>query len=125
AERDAAVSADEMLGEEFELPHQLLEVEGDLVRHIRVGRQGLTAALQQLDQRNGLVVERGVLARWRGAEVRLQRDVAKILQRENPELVGVAEDFRHRQRDALQQRGDVRKRQRGEVYRSRVQRQHD
>ena len=77
------------------------------------------APLQQLDERDRLAVERGVLGRRRGAEVRLQRDVAEILQREDAELVRVAEDRRHRQRHLLQQLADVGERQRGEVDRRR------
>ena len=42
--------------------------------------------------------ERRVLGRRRRAEVRLQRHVAEILQRQDAERVGVAEDRRHRQR---------------------------
>ena len=83
------------------------------------------APLQQLDERDRLPVERRVLGRRRGAEMRLQRDVAEILERENAERVGVAEDRRHRQRNLLQQRRDVGEGQRREVDRPGVQREHD
>ena len=46
-------------------------------------------------------IQRRVLGRRRRAEVRLQRDVAEILQREDAERVRVAEDRRHRQRHLL------------------------
>ena len=48
----------------------------------RVDAQLGAAALQLLDERHRLAVERRVLGRRRRAEVRLQRDVAEILQRE-------------------------------------------
>ena len=66
-----------------------------------------------------------MLGRRRGAEVRLQRDVAEILQRDDAERVGVPEDGRHRQRHLLQQSRDVGERQRRELDRAGVQRQHD
>ena len=103
-QRDAAVASRKCLREEVELPGQLLDVERDAVRQVRVAtRSSRAAALQQLDERHRLPVERRVLGRRRRAEVRLQRDVAEILQREDAELVGVAEDRRHRQRHLLQQ----------------------
>ena len=60
-----------------------------------------------------------VLGRRRGAEMRLQRHVAEILQRDDAERVRVAEDGGHRQRHLLQQARDVRERQRGEIDRVR------
>ena len=55
----------------------------------------------------------------------LQRDVAQILQRNDPKGVGMIEHGRHRQRDLLQQRRYVRERKRRELDRSRVERQHE
>ncbi len=52
------------------------------------------AALQSRDERHRLAIERRVLGGRRGAEVRLQRDVAEILEREHAEVVGVPEDAR-------------------------------
>ena len=54
------------------------------------------AALQRRDERHGLAVERGVLGRRGGAEMRLQRHVAEILERQHAEIVGVAEQRRER-----------------------------
>ena len=95
------------------------------IRQVAVRPQLGAAPLQLLDQRHRLPVQRRVLGRRGGAEVRLQRDVAEILQRENAELVRVAEDRGDRQRDLLQQLADVGERQRREVDRPGVQRQHD
>ena len=57
--------------------------------------------------------------------MRLQRDVAEILQRQDAEGIRMAEHRRDRQRHLLEQIGDVGKRERREFDRSRVQRQHD
>ena len=55
----------------------------------------------------------------------LQRDVAQILQRDDPERVGVIEHCRHRQRHLMKQPGDVRERQRRKFDRAGVQREHN
>ena len=81
-----------MLDEELELPRQLLDVERDAVRRIVVRPQRLAALLHAGDERHGLAIERGVLGGGRRAEVRLQRDVAEILEAEHAELVGVMQD---------------------------------
>ena len=60
------------------------------VRDVAVRTELRAAPLQQLDERDRLAVERRVLGRRRRAEVRLQRDVAEILQRDDAERVGVA-----------------------------------
>src|SRR5438874_6718108 len=57
--------------------------------------------------------------------MRLQRDVTEILERQDAELVGVAEQDRHRQRHLLQQFGDVGERQCRELERSGMQREHE
>ena len=57
--------------------------------------------------------------------MRLQRDVTEILERKDAELVGVAEQDRHRQRHLLQQFGDVGERQCRELDRSGMQREHE
>ncbi len=49
-------------------------------------------------KRDRLAIERGVLGRRRRAEMRLQRDVAEILEAEDAEVSGVIQDARHRQR---------------------------
>ena len=59
----------------------------DAVRQV-LGRGELrAAALQCRDQGHGLPVECGVLSGGRGAEMRMEGDVAKILGRKNPEIV--------------------------------------
>ena len=94
----AAVALDEVLREEVELPRELLDVERDAVGDVAVRVDLGAAALQQVDERDGLPVERRVLGGRRRAEMGLQRDVAEILERENAERIGVAEQCRHRQR---------------------------
>ena len=109
---DAAIGLDEVLDEEVELPGQLLDVEGDAVGQVLGRRELGAAALQRRDERHRLPVERRVLRRRRRAEVRLQRDVAEILEREHAEVVGVAEDGRDRHRHLREQPRDVDERQR-------------
>ena len=98
---------------------------------MRYGRYAIAASsaprrCSVLDERHGLAVERGVLGRRRRAEVRLQRDVAEILaargsraRSEWPRMRG------HRQRHLPQQLGDVDERQRRELDRAGVQREHE
>ena len=54
----------------------------------------------------------GVLRRGRGAEMRLQRDVAEILEAQHAERIRVMQDLRHRQRHLRQQPRDGDKRHR-------------
>ena len=77
-------------------------------------------ALQLGNQRDGLSVERRVLGRPRRAEMRLQGDVAEVLQREHAQIVSVSEHVGDRYRHPLQQRGDVDERERANVERRRV-----
>ena len=65
-----------------------------------------------------------MLGARRGAEMRLQRHVAEILQRDDAELVRVAKDARHRHRHRGQQACDVHERQLLEVDRLRMDGQH-
>ena len=97
-EPGAAVGLEEVLHEEVHLPGQLLHVERDAVRDERGAREFLAAPLHRVDEADGLPVERRVRRGRAGAHVRLQRDVAQILEREDAEIVGVAEDARHRHR---------------------------
>ena len=53
--------------------------------------------------------------------MRLERDVAQILQRENAEIAGVPENRRDWHRHGRKQRGDVHERQRVVVERLRVE----
>ena len=116
---DAAIRLDEVLGEEVHLPRQLLDVEGDAVGQVVRARQLGAALLQRGDERDRLPVERGVLGRRRGAEVRLQRHVPEILEREDAEIAGVAEHGRDRHRHLLEQPRDVGERQLSNVERRR------
>ena len=59
--------------------------------------------------------------RGRRAQVRLQRHVAQVLEREHADVVGMAEDARNRHRHLLEQPRDVHERQRFHVERGRVQ----
>jgi hypothetical protein len=106
-----------VLGEEVELPRQLLDVErnavGQVLRRLELG----AAPLQRRNQGDRLAVESGMFRRARGAQVRLQRDVAEILQREHAEIVGVAQHRGNRHRHLRHQRRDVDERQLGDVER--------
>ena len=124
-QRDAAVRLEEVLREEVELPRQLLDVERDAVGQVLRRGELRAAPLQRRDQRHRLAVEGGVIRRARGAEVRLERDVAEILQREHAEIVRVPQHRRNRHRHLRHQRRDVHERQLRDVERRRVQRQHD
>ena len=121
----AAIALDEVLQEEIELPRELLDVERDAVGQIRRRRQLRAAPLQRRDQRDRLAIERRVRRRRRRAQVRLQRDVAEILQRQDAQLVDVIDDLRDRHRHRRQQLRDVHERQRGVVERRRVHREHE
>ena len=66
-----------------------------------------------------------MLGRRRRAEVRLQRHVAEILQREDADVVGVAEDAGHRQRHALKSRATLANGSVAKSIGAGVQRQHD
>ena len=103
--------------------HASFYVERDRVRHVPIRRQILAAPLQLLDERDRLPVQRRVLGGRRGAQVRLQRDVAEILQRENAELVGMADNSGDGQPNPLHQLRHVRERQIGVRNRTGVQRQ--
>ena len=61
--RDAAIADEKVLDEELELPRQLLDVEGHAVRDEPRRLELRAAPLQQLDQRDCLAVQRGVLGR--------------------------------------------------------------
>ena len=60
----------------------------------------------------------------RRADVRLQRDVAEILERDDAELGRVAEDPRHRHGHRAEQLRDVHERQRLEINRPRMDGKH-
>src|SRR5262249_10261281 len=123
-ERNPPIGLDEILDEELELPRQLLDVEGDRIRQVPIGRELGAALLEAVDERHRLAIERVGLA-WRcRAEVRLQGDVAKILQGDDPQGVRVIDDRRHRERDLLEELGYVRERKRLENEWLRVERDH-
>ncbi len=64
-------------------------------------------ALQAEDEVDCLPVER-VVAGWLGdAEMGLEGDVAEVFEDENAQVVGVASDGRHGQRNTLKQAPDV------------------
>jgi hypothetical protein len=63
---------------------------------------------------------------WRhGAQVRLEGHVTEILEREDPEIAGVSDDRRDRDRHLLEQPRDVDERQRVEIEGAGIERQHD
>ena len=76
----SAIALDEMAGEEVELPRQLLDVEGDPIRQVAVARSSAPRRCSSSMSATASPVERRVLDRRRGAEMRLQRDVAEILE---------------------------------------------
>ena len=96
-----------------------------LVRQIAIRVELRAAPLQQLDQGHRLAIQRRVLGRGGRADMRLQRDVAEILQREDAELVGCPSTAGTGRPDPLHQLRDVGERQIDEVDRTGVQRQHD
>ena len=111
--------------EEVQLPGQLLDVEGDAVGQVGRRRQRGAARLHRDDVRDRLAVERGVRLERLRAEVRLQRDVAEVLQRQDAEAVVVAEQPRRRHRHRLEQAADVDEGQRLGVDRAGVHREHE
>ena len=124
-QRGAAEALDEVLREEVELPGQLFDVKGDAIREIRVLDQLRTAALERFDELDRLAVEGGVFRRGRRAQVRLQRDVTEIFERQDAERIRMAQDRGHGEGQQPQQLGDVGKRQRRERNRGGVERQND
>ena len=113
-----------MLHEEIQLPHQLVAIErdavGDELRRFQLG----AFPLHPEDELDRLPVERVVLGGLRHAEMRLQRDVAEILEDQDAEVVRVARNRRNRQRDVREQPADVDERQLVERERRVVHRQH-
>ena len=85
----------------------------------------LAAPLDRVDEADGLAVERRVRRGRAGAQMRLQRDVSEILEREHPEVVGMAEDLRHRHRHRRKQVVHVDERERRVLERRRVHREHE
>ena len=74
-----------MFQKEVELPGELVGVERDAVRKIAVGIDFGAAALQQLEERDRLAIQRRVFGERGRAQMRLQRDVAEVVLRQNPE----------------------------------------
>src|SRR5262245_5247707 len=113
-----------MFREELQLPRQLLDVEGDAVGD-EPGRRELRApTLKRVDKTHSLTVQSGVLCGRRRTEMRLQRHVAQILQRDDAELVRVTKNARDRYRHQAEEVGDVDKRKRVEINRARVDGKH-
>ena len=73
--------------------------------------------LNRGDQRDGLTIERRMFGRGRRADMRLERDVAEILERDNPELARMVQDSRDRHRHRAQQPRNVHERQGVEIDR--------
>ena len=104
--------------EEVELPGQLLDVEGHPVRQVRVRRQlALRAAAAARSARPPRGRAPRARAVRRGAEMRLQRHIARDpASATMPICVRVPENRRHRQRHLLQQ---LARRSRTAAWRSR------
>ena len=124
AQGNAAVAFDEVLDEEIHLPRQLLDVEGDAVGDVSRRRELRAAPLQRVDQRDRLAIERRVFRPRRRAEMRLQRHIAEILQRDDAERIGMTEDRGHRHGHAAHEPSDVGKRQPLELDGLRMDGQH-
>ncbi len=120
----AAIPFDEVLDEVLELPRELLDIERHTVGQVLIGLQLGAAALQPIDQRDGLQVERRVLRERCGAQMSLERDVAEILQHYDAKRIGVAEDLGDRERHLTEQVRDVRERQGREIDGTGVQGDH-
>ena len=89
-ERDAPRYASrKCLDEEIQLPRQLLDVEGrSRMAGSRVDASSAPRRCSVSMSATACAIERAVLGRRCGAEVRLQRHVAQILQREDAEGIG-------------------------------------
>ena len=125
-ERDAAVALEEVLREEVELPRQLLDVERDAVRQVAVRLQLAAAPLQLLDERDRLRgraprARAGVAAPRCACSVTSPRSCSARMPSasEWPRIGGTGSGI------CCQQRADVGERQRREIDRPGVQRQHD
>ena len=114
-----------MLHEEIQLPHQLVAIERDSVGDV-FGRSQLRAfPLHAENELDRLPVQRIVFGRLSHAEVRLQGDVAEILQDEDAKVVGMARDSGNRQRNVREEPAHVDERQLVECERRVRYRQHD
>src|SRR5262245_11708896 len=95
-----------MTHEVVELPCELFEVERDLVRWSVSGVELPSAPLKDVDERDRLPVQRGVLRQRACTQMRLQRDVTQILELENAERAGVSDHGGHGQGHALEKASD-------------------
>ncbi len=121
---DAAVGLQKMFYEKIQLPHQLVSIERNAERDV-FGRLQLRAfPLHPEHELNRLLVERVVLGRLRHAQMGLEGDVAQIFEDENAEVVRMARDRGHGQRDVREQPADVDERQLVENERLIVDREH-
>ena len=120
----APVGFDIVFREELEFPQQLVDVKCDAIRRIRRRRQLGAPSLQGFDQAHRVAIEAAVFLRRGRAEVRLQRDVAEVLQQQDAKVAGAIEDRRDRQGHGRQQLRDPGKGLRVGVKWLDVQRQH-
>ncbi len=98
-----SVPFQEVLDEEIQLPRELFDVERQAIRSDRaVGQFGATP-LEAHQELHGPAVVLRVRVRAARTEMRLERLVAEILQRQDPEGIGMPEDGRHGQRHAAEQ----------------------
>ena len=91
-----------MLDEELELPRQLFDIEGDAIGRVGVGAEVLAALLHARNELHGLPVQRVMLSRCCGTEVRLERDVTEIFQPDHAKRIRMMQDRRHRHRHLRQ-----------------------
>ena len=120
----AAIGFQKMLREEIQLPHQLVAIERDAEGNEFTRFQLTAAPLEPLDELDGLLVQRVVLDWLRHAEMRLQRDIAEILEDKNAEIAGMPGDRRNRKRHVCQQARHVDERQLAKAERRVIYRQH-
>ena len=122
-EFDAAIPEQVVLEEELHLPSELRLVEGDAVREVDVRVELRAAMLQRRDEPHRFAIQLAVFFRTGEPEMGLQRDVAEILEQQQPEIRRFVEDVGHRHRHLIEQPRDVQERQ-AVVERRRVRRQH-
>ena len=110
-EFDAAIPEQVVLEEELHLPSELGLVEGDAVRQVDVRREFRAAMLQRGNEPHRFAIQLAVFLRTGEAEVGLQRDVAEILEQQQPEIRRFVEDVGHRHRHLIEQSRHVQERQ--------------
>ena len=105
---DASVRFEKMLREEVQLPHQLVAIEGDLIRdEVRSTAAPRPLTCIRNTSSTACLYSASCSARLRHAEVRLEGHVAEIFENQDPEIVGVPGDGWNRQGNTGEQLADI------------------